>query len=174
MHNNRKLYKLASDYRIMGEKKTISDLVERADVSELSLEDIKGCYDPSKAGFYMDKYLALSEKKKDKIYWEQSRKFFDSPFNGGTLDSFLKELKYDQRFTEDSIFLLFTDGAFHSKCDGGLTQTTEEVSRRIQETKKMWFWEHLRGYGFEHYLDGISGFGEPYSMRWDVITGKKE
>ena len=171
-------------------------LVEIVDITSLNLEDIKGCYDPSKAGFdigvYVDsdlpektlkavrhcynsdagfdvnRYLALPKKIRDQIYWKQSEMFFNSPFNGGTVKSFLDELKYDKRFTDDSIWLLFTDGSFHSKFDGGISKIFDDTRSRIKETGKLWFFEHLRGYGFEHYLDGISGFGGPYSTRIDL------
>ncbi len=144
------------------------NLIERINVSDLDLNDIKGCYDPSKAGFDVNKYLALSGKKQEKVYWEQNEIFFNSPFNGGTVKSFLDELKYDKRFTEGNPWLLFTEGSFHSNFDGGITEIFKAVPQKIKETRKMWFFEQLRGYGFEHCLEGISGYGEPYSNRIDL------
>lgn len=142
--------------------------VEIYDTSKINLEDIKGGYDPSKAGFDMKTYLALDKKAREKIFWKEADKFFQSPFNGGTIESFLEELKYDSRYTEGSTFLLFTEGRFHSVSDEGFTQTHERVFKKAEETNNLWFYHHLRGYGFEHYLDGICGFGGPYSTRIDI------
>jgi hypothetical protein len=146
-------------------------LIERVEISKISLEYIKGGYDPSKEGFDIDGYLAMPEKEREEIYRAETDKFFQSSFNGGTIESCLNELKFDSRFTEGLCFLLFTEGAFHSVYKGSLSNLIVDTNKKIQETKKMWFYEELMGYGYEHYVDGIMGFGEPYDMRIDL---KKE
>lgn len=148
----------------MNEQKDIN----RSYTSKINLEDIKGGYDPTKIGFDMKKYLALDKKEKEKIFLKESEKFFQSPFNGGTIESYLRELKHDSKYIEGAVFLLFTKGAFHSVSNKGFTQIHDEVFNKAKETNNLWFYYHLRGYGFEHYMDGISGFGEPYNTRIDI------